>query len=332
MTLANIGLQELIDAGLHFGHQSRRWNPKMKRFIFGKRNGIYVIDLNKTLAQLKLAQQFIHDTVAKGRKIIFVGTKKQCQDPIKDAALSCGQYYVNSRWLGGTLTNNQNIRTSIKRMQEIEEMEEKGEIKNLSMKELSRIRHEQERLKRYFSGLSEMTTMPGAVIVIDINRESIAVKEANLMGIPVVAMVDTNCDPDNIDYPIPGNDDSSRAIHLILEILTGTIKKASSEYAELAAKQKVEEEARAKEQAEKDLQELKDSGAKASPKQRARPRREGEKPRKKAAAAKTKSESAPQPATEQVAPQAEAEPQAATDHPASISAEVPAETAEAQKE
>ncbi len=217
--VVNIGIKELLDAGMHFGHQSKRWNPKMKRFIFGKRNGIYIIDLTKTLAQLKQAQQFVYEAAAQGRGILFVGTKKQAQEAVKEAAIRCGQHYVNNRWLGGTLTNNRNIRVSIKRMQEIEALEQKGAMENMPMKEVSRLRHELERHQRFLSGLAKMDSMPGAMVVIDVNRETIAVKEANRMGIPVVATVDTNCDPDPIAYPIPGNDDSSRAVRLVLNVI-----------------------------------------------------------------------------------------------------------------
>lgn len=245
--VVNIGVKELLDAGIHFGHQSRRWNPKMKRFIFGKRNGICIIDLTKTLAQLKHAQQFVYETAAQGRDVLFVGTKKQAQEAVKEAATRCGQHYVNNRWLGGTLTNNRHIRVSIKRMQEIEEMEEKGAMENMPMKEVSRLRHELERHHRFLSGLAKMDSMPGAMVVIDVNRESIAVKEANRMGIPVVAIVDTNCDPDPIAYPIPGNDDSSRAVRLVLNVIAEAIIQASAEYTANAAKRQAAKEEAAKE-------------------------------------------------------------------------------------
>lgn len=247
--VVNIGIKELLDAGMHFGHQSKRWNPKMKRFIFGKRNGIYIIDLTKTLAQLKQAQQFVYETAAQGRGILFVGTKKQSQEAIKEAATRCGQHYVNNRWLGGTLTNNRNIRVSIKRMQAIEALEQKGAMENMPMKEVSRLRHELERHQRFLSGLARMDGMPGAMVVIDVNREAIAVKEANRMGIPVVATVDTNCDPDPIAYPIPGNDDSSRAVRLVLNVIADAIAQATAEYAAGAAQRQAEQEARAKERA-----------------------------------------------------------------------------------
>ncbi len=276
--VVNIGIKELLDAGMHFGHQSKRWNPKMKRFIFGKRNGIYIIDLTKTLAQLKQAQQFVYEAAAQGRGILFVGTKKQAQEAVKEAAIRCGQHYVNNRWLGGTLTNNRNIRVSIKRMQEIEALEQKGAMENMPMKEVSRLRHELERHQRFLSGLAKMDSMPGAMVVIDVNRETIAVKEANRMGIPVVATVDTNCDPDPIAYPIPGNDDSSRAVRLVLNVIADAIVQASAEYAAGAAQRQAAQEARAKERAASGASDAA-SGADAKSEQ-ARPhsrgRREGE--------------------------------------------------------
>ena len=276
--VVNIGVKELLDAGIHFGHQSRRWNPKMKRFIFGKRNGICIIDLTKTLAQLKHAQQFVYETAAQGRDVLFVGTKKQAQEAIKEAATRCGQHYVNNRWLGGTLTNNRHIRVSIKRMHEIEAMEEKGAMEDMPMKEVSRLRHELERHHRFLSGLAKMDSMPGVMVVIDVNRESIAVKEANRMGIPVVAIVDTNCDPDPIAYPIPGNDDSSRAVRLVLNVIAEAIIQASAEYTANAAKRQAAKEEAAKERiasgtADDDSD---DDDQAESPRPRSRARREGE--------------------------------------------------------
>lgn len=244
----NIGINDLLDAGLHFGHQSKRWNPKMKRFIFEKRNGIYIIDLAKSLAQLKLARQFLYATAARGQSILFVGTKRQCQDILKEAALRCGQHYVVNRWLGGTLTNNKNISSSIKHMREIEALDQKGALASMPQKEVSRYRHELVRLQRNLSGLANMTGMPGAIVIIDINREANAVKEANRVGIPVVAITDTNCDPDPIAYPIPGNDDAIRAIKLVVDLLTEAVVKGVSEYSATAAQRKEAEVAKEKTQ------------------------------------------------------------------------------------
>lgn len=255
-----ITIQNLLDAGLHFGHQSKRWNPKMKRFIFDKRNGIYIIDLTRTLAQLKYAQEFIHSVVSRGKKIIFVGTKRHCQEIVSEAAQRCGQYYVNTRWLGGTLTNFKNIRSSITRYKEIEALENSGEMNSMPQKEASRLRHEFERLKRNLSGIVEMKEAPGAIIVIDTNCDAIAVKEANRLHIPVVALVDTNCNPDPIDYPIPGNDDAIRSISFIVNAFADVAMKASREYEKLAAEQakkEAEEKAAAEAKAKAAAEELK---------------------------------------------------------------------------
>ncbi len=233
-----VTIKDLLDAGLHFGHQSKRWNPKMKRFIFDKRNGIYIIDLDKTLSHLQEAQRFIHDTVAGGRQVLFIGTKKACQEPLKEAAIRCGQHYIISRWLGGTLTNHQNIASSIRRMQEIEALDQQGKLATMPQKEASRLRHELARLQRNLSGIASMRDMPGAMVAVDINREAIAIREALRMHIPVVAIVDTNCDPDLVQYPIPGNDDAIRGIKLIINVLADAILNASEEYAVVAAKNK----------------------------------------------------------------------------------------------
>ncbi|MDD5483121.1 MAG: 30S ribosomal protein S2 [Kiritimatiellae bacterium] len=230
----SLSATDLLNAGVHFGHQSKRWNPKMKRFIFEKRSGIYVIDLHKSLAQLELAAQFLYKTAGGGKNILFVGTKRQCQEIIKDAATRSGQFYVISRWLGGTLTNYQNIANSIRHMKEIQNMREKGTLDAMPQKEASRLRHELERLERNLmgiAGLTDLPGLPGAMVVVDINREAIAVREANRVGIPVVAMVDTNCNPDPINYPIPANDDSTRSIKLIINVLADAIVKAGAEYA-----------------------------------------------------------------------------------------------------
>jgi len=232
---APVTVTDLLNAGVHFGHQSKRWNPKMKRFIFEKRNGIYLIDLNKTLLQLEAARKFLFETVSGGKNVVFVGTKRQCQETIKEAAARSGQFYVVSRWLGGTLTNYQNIANSIRHMKEIQAMREKGTLDTMPQKEASRLRHELERLERNLMGIASMPGRPGAMVVVDINREAIAVREANRVGIPVVAMVDTNCDPDHIAYPIPANDDSTRSIKVIISALTEAIVGAGAEYARVRA-------------------------------------------------------------------------------------------------
>ncbi len=230
-----VSVTDLLNAGVHFGHQSKRWNPKMKRFIFEKRSGINIIDLMKSIAQLDLARQFIYETAAGGKNVLFVGTKRQCQEIIKEAASRSGQFYIVSRWLGGTLTNYQNIANSIRHMKEIQAMREKGELDTMPQKEASRLRHELERLERNLMGIAGMTKMPGAMVVVDINREAIAVREANRVGIPVVALVDTNCDPDPVNYVIPANDDSIHSIKIIITALNDAIMKASDVYAQARA-------------------------------------------------------------------------------------------------
>ena len=232
-----VTVNDLLDAGLHFGHQSKRWNPKMKRFVFAKRGGIYIIDLAKSLVQLREAQRFVYETVAHGKGILFVGTKKAAQEIIKEAATRCGHHYIISRWLGGTLTNHKNIASSVRRMRKIQELDTNGSLASMPQKEASRMRHEQVRLERNLSGIANLAGMPGALMVVDVNREAIAVREANRMGIPVIAIVDTNTDPDPIQYPIPGNDDSIRAIKLIINVLTEAIIKAEAEYAVVRAQE-----------------------------------------------------------------------------------------------
>jgi small subunit ribosomal protein S2 len=227
---SEIGVRELLDAGLHFGHQTKRWNPKMQPFIFDKRNGIHIIDLAQSLSQLKVAQKFVYDLIASGYHVLFVGTKKQAQEATKEAAQKTGQYCVTHRWLGGTLTNNPTVRLRIKRMRTLEAMEKDGQFESLPKKEVARLRHELEKLQKNLSGIANMEEMPRALFIVDVNREGIAVKEANRLHIPVIAIVDTNCDPDPIDYPIPGNDDAIRAIRVVLQSLTNTILQAQTEY------------------------------------------------------------------------------------------------------
>ncbi len=241
MTTANVrqdvSIQDLLEAGLHFGHRTKRWNPKMRKYLFGQRNGIYIIDLEQTLDGLQKARQFIYDTVARGRQILFVGTKKQAQESLKAIATQTKQPFVVNRWLGGTLTNNETIRKSIGRMREIEQMEKDGSINALPKKEVSKIRHELQKLQYNLSGIADMQGNPGALFVVDINCESIAVAEANRLHIPVIALVDANVDPDPIDYPIPANDDAIRGIKLIADLVSITIQQAESEYSKVAAEE-----------------------------------------------------------------------------------------------
>ena len=246
---SEIGVRELLDAGLHFGHQTKRWNPKMQPFIFDKRNGIHIIDLAQSLSQLKLAQKFVYDLIASGYHVLFVGTKKQAQEATKEATQKTGQYCVTHRWLGGTLTNNPTMRQRIKRMRTLEAMEKDGQFTHLPKKEVARLRHELGKLQKNLSGIAAMEEMPRALFVVDVNREAIAVKEANRLHIPVIAIVDTNCDPDPIDYPIPGNDDAIRAIRVVLMSLTNTILQAQTEFSKNSVEinqRKAEEAAAAK--------------------------------------------------------------------------------------
>ena len=214
-----VSMKQLLECGVHFGHQTRRWNPKMKPYIFTERNGIYIIDLQKTVKGLERAYDFVREVAKSGGSILFVGTKRQAQDPIREEALKAGQYYINQRWLGGLLTNFATIRRRVTRMVELQEMEENGTINRYPKKEIIQRRKEREKLEKYLSGIKDMKDIPDALFVIDPRRETIAVLEAHKLGIPVISIVDTNCDPDVIDYPIPGNDDAIRAIELVVGLM-----------------------------------------------------------------------------------------------------------------
>ncbi|WP_028840530.1 30S ribosomal protein S2 [Thermodesulfobacterium hveragerdense] len=227
--MAHITMKQLLEAGVHFGHQTRRWNPKMKPFIFGERNGIHIIDLQQTLKFFEIAYEFVVNLVAEGGKLLFVGTKKQAQDTIREEAERCGMYYVDYRWLGGTLTNFRTIRQSVEKLKRIESWFEDGTIERFPKKERLRLERLKDKLDRNLRGIKEMETLPQALFVVDPVHEEIAVKEARKLGIPIVAIVDTNCDPDLIDYIIPGNDDAIRAVKLI----TGKIADACLEGLEI---------------------------------------------------------------------------------------------------
>lgn len=217
--MSNVTMKQLLEAGVHFGHQTRRWNPKMKPYIFADKNGIYIIDLQKTVRLFKKAYQFIRDTVAEGKNVLFVGTKRQAQEAIQEEATRCSMPYVNHRWLGGMLTNFQTIRKGIERLKELESMAEDGRLEGYTKKEIMRLQKERAKLLKNLGGIKEMKELPGALFVVDSRREYIAVKEARKLGIPVVAIVDTNCDPDEVDYVIPGNDDAIRAIRLFASLI-----------------------------------------------------------------------------------------------------------------
>lgn len=212
--MPSISMKELLEAGVHFGHQTKRWNPKMKEYIFGERNGIYIIDLQKTLKLFKDAMRYVGEMAAQGKNVLFVGTKRQAQEAIAEEAQRCQMFYVNNRWLGGLLTNFTTVKGSIKRLRELEQMSTEGTWGSRSKKEISRLERERKHLAQNLSGIKDMPGMPDLIFVVDSSKESIAVKEARRLGIPVVAVVDTNCDPDDVDYVIPGNDDALRAIKL----------------------------------------------------------------------------------------------------------------------
>ncbi|MCI7097255.1 MAG: 30S ribosomal protein S2 [Clostridiales bacterium] len=213
--MAVVSMKQLLEAGVHFGHQTRRWNPKMAPYIYTERNGIYIIDLQKTVKKLEEAYNFVRDTAANGGNILFVGTKKQAQDAIKEEAARCGGYYVNARWLGGMLTNFRTMRTRIDRLTQLKKMEEDGTFAMLPKKEVIKHQGEIEKLEKYLGGVKEMKKLPAALFIVDPRKERNAIAEAKKLNIPIVAIVDTNCDPDEIDYVIPGNDDAIRAIRLI---------------------------------------------------------------------------------------------------------------------
>lgn len=234
-----ISMKQLLEAGVHFGHQTRRWNPKMAPYIYTERNGIYIIDLQKSVGKVDEAYKAMSDIAAEGGTILFVGTKKQAQDAIKTEAERCGMFYVNERWLGGMLTNYKTIQTRIKKLRELEKMEEEGVFEVLPKKEVIKLRALKEKLEKNLNGIKEMPELPGAIFVVDPRKENIAIQEAARLGIPVVGIVDTNCDPDELDYAIPGNDDAIRAVKLI----TGAMATAIIEGRQGAEEEIVEEEA-----------------------------------------------------------------------------------------
>jgi small subunit ribosomal protein S2 len=223
--LVSVTMKELLEAGVHFGHQVRRWNPKMKEYIFGERNGIYIIDLQKTQRMFREAISFVTSLIAedKGKTVLFVGTKRQAQDAIREESEKCGQYFVNQRWLGGLLTNFQTVQKSIKRLKDLESMQTDGRYEKLTKKERIKLDREREGLNKNLSGIKSMTRLPDAIFIIDVKKEEIAVAEANRLGIPIVAVVDTNCSPEGIDYVIPGNDDALRAVRLFASRIADAI-------------------------------------------------------------------------------------------------------------
>ncbi|MDA0576972.1 MAG: 30S ribosomal protein S2 [Verrucomicrobia bacterium] len=294
----SLTVQDLLEAGLHFGHQTKRWNPKMKKYIFGKRNGIHIIDLAQSLTKLQEALEFMYEIVASGQRILFVGTKKQAQQIIKETSAQCAQPSVTQRWLGGTLTNNTTIRSRIKRMREIEGMITKDNLASLPKKEASAVRRELAKLHRNLLGIADMAALPGALFVVDINREAIAVKEAKRLNIPVVAIVDTNCDPDPINYVVPGNDDALRAVRLVASVVADTLARANAAYSLVAAEQAKKREAEAQENKARAAARAEKSAAEANV---AKARRKDEAKSAKPRAKKTEAESTTDAATETTA-------------------------------
>ena len=259
--MSQVDIKNLLEAGVHFGHQTRRWNPKMKKFIFTARNGIYIIDLKKTLLSIQRACGRLREVVSAGEKILFVGTKKQAKVVIKDEAKRCDQYFITERWLGGTMTNFQTIKGNIKRLKTLEKMKEDGHYENITKKETLKLEKEKARLEKFLSGIKDMYKLPAALIVVDAKKERIAVAEANKLNIPVIAIIDTNTDPDPIDYPIAANDDAIKSISVVIKALADTILETkSATEKESAAGQEIQPEPEqetkpAPEKAEKSVEE-----------------------------------------------------------------------------
>jgi small subunit ribosomal protein S2 len=317
-------MKELLEAGVHFGHQVRRWNPKMKEYIFGERNGIYIIDLQKTQRMFRDALQYVQDltTQERGRTVLFVGTKRQAQDSIKEEAERCGMYYINHRWLGGLLTNFQTVRESIKKLKDLEAMQTDGRYEKLTKKERIQRDREREILTRNLAGIKNMNRLPDALFIIDVRKEDIAVKEANRLGIPVVAVVDTNCSPEGVDWIIPGNDDALRAVRLFASRIADAVLEG----------QQMNTEGAAEEGAMAAQEEASDALATEAPKRRRRREAEAETVETETAAAplvETVAEAAPEPAvveavTEEAAPAVEETVEAVAETVAEETAEVPA--------
>ena len=267
--MAVISMKQLLEAGVHFGHQTRRWNPKMKKYIFTERNGIYIIDLQKTVKMVEQAYFFVRDNVMEGKSVLFVGTKKQAQESIEQEAKRCGMYYVSQRWLGGMLTNFKTIRSRVRRLEKIEKMEENGEFELLPKKEVIKLRHEYDKLNKNLGGIRDMKELPGVMFVVDPRKERIAIAEARTLGIPIVGIVDTNCDPDEIDVVIPGNDDAIRAVKLLASKMADACieakqgeqledTEAKTEKAEPAAAAEAEEEPVVEEETEETVDDEQD--------------------------------------------------------------------------
>ncbi len=245
-----VSMKQLLEAGVHFGHQTRRWNPKMAPYIFTERNGIYIIDLQKTVRKLEEAYMFVRELSANGQNVLFVGTKKQAQDSVREEAERAGAYFVNARWLGGMLTNFRTIRSRVARLNQLKTMAEDGTFDLMPKKEVVKLNHEIEKLEKFLGGIKDMNKLPGALFIVDPRKEKIAVAEAKKLGIPVVAIVDTNCDPDDVDYVIPGNDDAIRAVKLIAATMANAVIEGRQGEAQAPTEEATEEAAPAEEAAE----------------------------------------------------------------------------------
>jgi small subunit ribosomal protein S2 len=290
--MAKITVQDLLAAGVHFGHQTKKWNPKMKDYVYGVKNGIYIIDLAKTMRQLADACNYLQHVVAKGGDILFVGTKRQAQNVVKEAAEDAGMFYVTERWLGGTLTNNNTIRQSVTKMREIDKLLESPEAKTMRKKELSSLARQSAKIHRNLGGILDMRDRPDAIVIVDVCQEHIAVDEAYKLGIPIVAIIDTNADPDKISHPIVANDDALKSISLIVNLLAGAVKNAKELYKKRVAEEKAKQEAeKAKEKEEKEkarqeAEKAKKEAAEKAPVKPAAPVKSDEKSEKKPAAKK----------------------------------------------
>lgn len=258
--MINISMKQLLEAGVHFGHQTRRWNPKMARYIYGERNGIYIVDLQKTVKKLKEAIKFMRDLATTGEKVVFVGTKKQAKDAIQEEAGRCGEYFVNQRWLGGTLTNFQTIKKTIARMKELQRMSEDGSMDKLPKKEKLLLLKELAKMEKSIGGIKTMTDLPGAVFIVDTKKEHNAIMEARKLGIPIVGIVDTNCDPDEVDYIIPGNDDAIRAVRLIVSLMADAVQEGKE-----ALRIELEKQQAAAEKAEAEAEGIAEKAEPAAP-------------------------------------------------------------------
>lgn len=255
--MADEVLKKLLECGVHFGHQTRRWNPKMRRFIFGERSGIYIIDLEKTIEYLNTARDFVRTVAAKGGRILFVGTKKQAQDVVKSEAIRCEMPYINNRWMGGLLTNFQTVKRSIEKLKSLEKMEADGVFLNLTKKEVAQLNKERDKLMRDLGGIRDMKELPKAIFLIDSKREEIAVKESSRLKIPIVGLIDTNCDPDLIDFPIPGNDDALKSIRYVMSLVADSIVEGRKEFLDAEAIRKRTENAKEEAEAVKSVSETK---------------------------------------------------------------------------